>query len=215
MRQSGRNFVLHQKGGVGENSEFHKTIGLDLDDVLLNFNDALGVYHNREYGTAFERKHITDFGHEKIWQCSRAEAIKRVLAFYQSEDHFNAPPVDGAVEALATLAKTKTLFIVTSKPDTLREITERWVNIHFPKTFQGIYFTNHFPDNNSARTKGEVCVELGVDVFVDDALHHARAVSSVGIPVLLYDTPWNQEPIDPPITRVHSWSEIVEIVNAK
>lgn len=38
-------------------------------------------------------------------------------------------------------------------------------------------------------------------------------VANCGIPVLLFDAPWNQGEMKPPITRVHSWDEIVEILS--
>ena len=43
-----------------------RIIGVDLDDVLLDFNDTLFAYHNRKYGTKCERKNNTDFYLEKI-----------------------------------------------------------------------------------------------------------------------------------------------------
>ena len=59
------------------------------------------------------------------------------------------------------------------------------------------------------KSKAQVCKSLGVDVFIEDALEHALPLANNGIPVLLFDRPWNrgQEPAN--TTRVFSWSGIL------
>jgi uncharacterized HAD superfamily protein len=193
--------------------ENQKVIGFDLDDVLLNFNEALAIYHNRNYGTNYERKDVSSFFLEKTWGCTREEAVNRIMDFYESPEHWGAKPVVGAVEAVRQLAQDHKLYIITSKPETLRERTLEWINTHFPGVFEDIHFTNHFNGDGIRRTKGEVCLELGVEVFVDDAPHYLESIVSHGVPALLFDTPWNQEYMDPKVTRVYSWEEIVEKIS--
>ena len=84
------------------------------------------------------------------------------------------------------------------------------INKHFPDLFKEIYFINYFHGAGKKRTKSEVCKELGIEIFIDDSLYHANDISSIGTPVLLLNTPWNQGEVKPPITRVYSWKEIVE-----
>ncbi|MEX0934903.1 MAG: hypothetical protein WDZ70_01075 [Candidatus Paceibacterota bacterium] len=192
-----------------------RTIGFDLDDVLLNFFEALQIFHNNKYDTNYRREHITSYYIDELWGCEPDEATQRILEFYQSEAHQNAVPVEGSIEAVKKLSSTNELIIITSKPEDLRELTKRWLDEYFPNIFDDIYFTNHFAGSGEKRPKGEMCKQCGVDVFIDDALVHARSVAEIGIPVLLFDTPWNQEKISPPITRVHSWEEAVAILEEK
>src|SRR3989344_5936119 len=49
--------------------------------------------------------------------------------------------------------------------------------------------------------------------FVDDCLENVNDVVSSGIPALLFDAPWNQGEVKPPITRVYSWDEIVDFLS--
>jgi uncharacterized HAD superfamily protein len=188
----------------------YKIIGIDLDDVLLNFNENFFIYHNDKYGTNHQRKDSIDYQLENILRTTKEEAVKRVLDFYESSNHANAKPVNGSVEAIKTLAKDHILFIVTSKPEALEKMTLQWLNKHFPKMFRGVYFTNHF-HGGEKRNKADVCKELGIQVFIDDSLEYVKNISSdAAIPVLLFDAPWNQEPVKSPINRVYSWAEIVD-----
>jgi uncharacterized HAD superfamily protein len=50
-----------------------KVIGIDLDDVLLNFNDAFLDFHNSTYSTSNKREDITSFYLEEIWGISKEE----------------------------------------------------------------------------------------------------------------------------------------------
>ncbi|MDO8729199.1 MAG: HAD hydrolase-like protein [bacterium] len=188
------------------------TVGFDLDDVLLNFNDVLLQYYNTIYGTKHERKHRQSYELSEMWNCTREDAIQRMSDFYSSSAHWNAPPVDGAVERIRKLKQHHNLFVITAKPEELKDRTSEWLDKHFPQMFDGVHFTNHYQGDGPKRSKGEVCKELGIEIFVDDFLHNVEDVANLGIPALLFDAPWNQGEVKPPITRVYSWDEIVEIL---
>lgn len=191
-----------------------RIIGLDLDEVLLDFNNAFCAYHNRVYGTNICRNDLTVFEYADILNCSKEEAVKRVVDFYATPEHLNAVPVLGAVEAIKKLKDNNTLIIITSKPETLRGATSEWIDKYFPNSFKNIVFTNHFSGNGIRRSKGDVCKEMGVDIFVDDNLENVENVLGVGISALLFNAPWNQcdnqYDAKHPIVRVNSWQEIIE-----
>lgn len=188
------------------------TIGFDLDDVLLDFTNELHSYCNRYYNTNYERAHFKQ-NLAEMWDCSKEEEIKRVFDFYQSLDHWNALPINGAVEGIKNLRQWYNLFVVTAKPEGLKEKTLEWLDQHFSQMFDGVHFTNQYHGDGPKRTKGEVCKELGIEFFVDDSLENANDVANLEIPVLLFNAPWNQAEVQPPITRVHSWEEIVRILS--
>ena len=189
-----------------------KRIGFDFDDVLINFRHALRLYSNELYKTNLQREDYTSSDLSETWKCTPEEATKRVIDFYSSEHHYNALPVEGAVEGIKILKQDYDLFVITSRPEKIREMTVGWLDRYFPDMFEEVHLTNLFYGEGEKiiRTKKEVCLELGVEAFVDDALHYAHDVSSAGIPVLLYDAPSNQGDVEHPIIRVHSWREIVD-----
>ncbi len=75
-------------------------IGLDFDDVLMEFNGALCLFHNAQYGTSLTRADITSHHLKETWGCTQEEVIRRVNEFYRSLEHDLASPVVGAVEVL-------------------------------------------------------------------------------------------------------------------
>jgi len=187
-----------------------KNIGLDLDDVLLNFNDSFLDFHNNEYGTNYKREDITSYYIEDFWKIEVKEIQRRLGEFYKSVFHKNATPISGAVEVVARLSREHNLHIVTASPEEIKEEVEDWLSKHFGKRFSSISFTRKTPFDKSVLSKKKFCEDLKVDIFVDDALHNAEEIASLGIPVLLLDTPWNQGIVGPPIKRVYSWQEIEE-----
>lgn len=190
-----------------------KRYGFDLDDVILNFMESFRRFHNENYGTNHELEEYTDFYLENILNCPQEDIFKRIDIFYNSHEHKNANPVHGAIEVLKKLSEKYELIIITAKPEELREQTISWLNTHLPNIFSDIVFTNHFQGEGQKRNKGDVCLELGIEAFVDDAIHNAESVARAGIPVLLLDTPWNRKFEETEfIKRVYSWEEIEQIL---
>ena len=182
-------------------------IGIDLDDVLLDFNRALCVFHNKNYKTNLHIEDITQWELWNIWNCSRDEAIQRVLDFYHSPEHRAGLPVFGAQAAIAHLAQRYELFVITSKPDFLEQYTKKWLCTHFGNNFAGLVFTNDF--SNKKKLKSEICNELNISIFIDDAPTHIIDLHTSGKKVFVFDRPWNQIDIPSETTRVFSWDDIV------
>ncbi len=191
-----------------------KNIGFDLDDVLLNFSDILRDHMNEKYKKNVQRDEINTFQIEGHFGISSIEARETIDNFFFHDDHLKAIPIKGSQEAIERLSKSNNLHIITAKPDMLEQITKEWLDKHFPNKFKAVYFANWFIKNEKKRNKSEICLETGTDIFIDDSLDTAVDVSSVGIPVLLFDKPWNQK-VDLPdnVTRVYSWEEIEREVN--
>ncbi|MDQ2933089.1 MAG: hypothetical protein M3Q80_01790 [bacterium] len=187
-----------------------KIIGIDLDDVLLDFNSTLCGFINKKYETALSKKDIHCFDLDVVWKCTRIESLRRVQEFYETEDHAGALPIAGAQKAIQKLSSMYSLLIITSKPDSMAQETSDWVCRHFGKAFDGIYFGNHFHGNGVKRKKSEICEELGVNILIDDSLINAIDVARHNREVLLFDAPWNQlETEIENISRVSSWDDIL------
>ncbi len=188
-----------------------KNIGFDLDDVLLNFSDAIREHFNLKFNKNIQRKDIVAFDLEHSYGITKQEARQLIDDFFFHEDHHRALPVEGAVEATKQLSEIFDLYIITAKPESLRDHTELWIKKYFEDNFKDIHFANHYGAQFVKRNKSDMCKELGIEVFIDDGLHNALDVAGSGIPVLLFDKPWNQSDELPElVTRVHSWEEILQ-----
>ncbi len=193
-----------------------KKIGVDLDDVLLDIIADLFPWHNRLYGTSNSEKDVRPFELSSTWNCTKEEAVSRILSFYQTPEHAQCMPVPGAIEAIDVLNKNHQLVIITSKPANLEAMTYAWVERHFPKKFQDIYFSNAIvtPEHKQIK-KSELCHDLGIEIFIDDSIGNVLDVATVCEQIFLFDRPWNQDKVALPVnvTRAYSWKEIVDYIN--
>lgn len=193
-----------------------RVLGVDLDDVLIRTGDAMAQFHNATYGTNYVREDVTSYSLGEIWNCTHEEAQMRIDEFISTEFHHQAEAVFGAYDALKHLGKTYEIVIVTGRHEEMRDSTIDWLTKNFLGLYREIYFTGHYDfDPSKKRLKSAVMTEIGADLFIDDALHFAFDVASVGIPVLLLDTPWNQGVLPEGVTRVQSWEEILTILASK
>src|SRR4051812_18112092 len=122
-----------------------KIIGVDLDDVLLQFTEHLLRFLNAKYGTRHQRKDSFDFKLERVWNESKELVDRKILEFYGSEAHAQAAPFPDAIPGIQKLKEAgHELHLITSKPDSLRAVTEKWLDAHFPGAFAGVHFMNEF-----------------------------------------------------------------------
>lgn len=190
-----------------------KVLGVDFDDVLFKCNEALADFHNATYGTSYSRSDVRTFNLADVWDCTPEEAQARVAEFVSTDFHRNAEAVFGAYDALKALGEGYEIVIVTARDAAWRNTTLEWLEKNLIGLYREVHFTGQLPGKTSSKImKSHIAQEIGASVFIDDALHHADDVATLGIPVLLFDTPWNQGETAPGITRVHSWSEILGIL---
>lgn len=189
-----------------------RIIGVDFDDVVVLTNHAIALWHNRVHGTSYEVKDILCWELATLWGCSKEEAYKRIRGFFNSDEHSVIMPVSSAVESLRMLHDENEVHIITARPTDFLAIHLWLAEQHIPFLLDRFNFINTVTDTGIVRRKkSEVCLELGVEIFIEDHLDYAYDVASAGIPVLLFDSPWNQRSDLPHnMERVFSWDEIVE-----
>jgi uncharacterized HAD superfamily protein len=195
--------------------KLRKCIGLDFDDVLVNFNGGLAVFHNEKYGTSYTREEITSFNYfQKTWGVDPTEALRRMREFVHSDHHHRLSPILGAIDAVKYLkGKGHKLHMITARDEVIRGPTHSLAEMHFGPSFDGFHFL-HRDDTNVLGTKGDVCRKLEIDIMVEDSLENAVHIGEAGTRALLFDTPWNQTRILPKnVTRVFSWKEALEEID--
>jgi 5'(3')-deoxyribonucleotidase len=188
----------------------HLIIAIDCDDVLVPTATAILAHYNKTYGANITLPQLYSKD-PAVWKVDDyADAVKRVQAYLNTPEYLNLPPFKEAIDVLAKLSKRYEIHVVTARHDALAEATKRVLAEHFPDVFRSIEFTNHF--GATARTKAQVCQEIGADLLIDDHLTHAEAVAQCGINVLLFgDYPWNQaETLHENVERVRDWDEVAQ-----
>lgn len=161
-------------------------IGIDFDNTIVNTKETVRKFMDRynvkefkdeEEKTIFYRKHIDDMTKELTLK-------------------------EDVIDVLNRLKIDNDLFIITARgnyyTDTLMGETLKYIkknNIPVEK----VYF--------NGETKFEKCLELNIDLFIDDDILNCTLVNNAGIKTLAYDN----EVLG--IETVRSWKEVEKAVN--
>lgn len=195
-------------------------LGIDIDESSLAFLPPLIDFLSTQGIVVPPYEETYSFDLERVWGCSREEAFHRVHLFYASREFLHLDgPISGAAVAFRRLSQNHVLYQITSRSSDISFITRIQVERAFPGCVTDVLHTNQYslealrsPANT---TKGSLCRSQGIDLFVEDALHHAAEIASHGVPVLLLPRPWNYgKSVPTGVTRVANWDMIVEYVES-
>lgn len=181
----------------------NKKIGIDIDDVILDFAGAFLEYFNREVGTNYVRSDLTGF-YDNLSITVPAYYGKSMRQMFDefplSEEFKDMPFIPGALPAIQYLTENYDVSFITA-----RQITESQDHVY------NTWSANELPMDKIyfRRDKGVMVKQLGVDVMIDDADHNLeRIINTVPTTrVLLFNQPWNQSA---PYERVSGWPELLE-----
>lgn len=185
-------------------------IGLDIDNVIADFNDGvLSAYleHDktlRNNGIVNKKAKYIRFG---MFDWSKKEEedffnnnIEKIVS--------NLKVIDGAKEYIDKLkADGNEIILITGRDNgdytNAREMTEKWLNknnIYYDK----LVLTDAYSEDKFSKVKE--CKEYNIDVMIDDSRSICRELKNAGIKVYMMDTRLNKDIID--IDRVYNWKEI-------
>lgn len=192
------------------------TIAFDVDEVLAAFQLGWIEFNNTKYGTNLKFSDIIDFSYAKVMHISEDEVFKRIFEFYETEIITRLIPVEGAIDAVNVLSPDNELYVITSRPTEIADMTRSWLNRYYENKFKEILFTGQISRGGFDHkvTKADLCKQYGVDWLVEDAVIHAEHVAQAGINVALLEKPWNNEvevTLDR-IKRISSMQELPELV---
>lgn len=178
-------------------------IGIDIDgvlaDVLSSWVKELNFYFNQDK----KKEDIFDYRFEVVYNVSWEEMDK----FFRENQQVllsNLSPIEKAHEVLEQLSKHHEIILITARPNIYRDITEKWLRDH-SIPYHKIIFTNF-----QAKTK--YCLDNKINLFIEDSLENAIVISEVGIPVLLFDAPYNRRDLPKFVFRKFNWDEILEFI---
>lgn len=193
-------------------------IGFDLDSTLLNFQLGVvkvmkAIYHRegKEVIPVEDPGYDVDGIIEGVTKEESDRLKEENLGWFCLEEE----PVEGALDVLTELKRRgHELFVVTARhPEEfyrvmgfslfkIQEFTRAQVNFWFPGIFKDIIL-----DQN----KVSVCVELGLDVLVEDDLKHVSALEGFATVPILMDYVYNREY---PGLRVKTLEELLPLIES-
>jgi uncharacterized HAD superfamily protein len=191
-------------------------IACDIDDVLVDLCSAVAAFHNARYGTDLRVEDFTSHRAWEVWGGTREEMIDKMDVFFATGAFESLPLVDGAADALRQLSRRHKLVAVTGRPDELSGVTRALLDREFGGLFLAIHHTNFFTHARAARSKADVCREIGAEIMIEDVPDHAIDCANAGMRVILFDRPWNKGVAlggrgSGSIERVRSWDEALAL----
>lgn len=174
-------------------------IGIDIDGTLSKtFEKYLAELNKQGYDVSFDD--WTTYHYLKD-----EETTKALQDWYQSKRQELRRSYDireGARAIINYFADAQITYITARlTEDPSCQATIDWLKRH----------NIAHPVIHSEEKVGEA-EDLGLDIFIEDAPHTALAIANVGIPVLLYDMPWNKDIEHPLIFRFTHWLEVPMLI---
>ncbi len=193
-------------------------IGSDIDETLLSFMGPLIRFLREEKGIIVPDLGSTHtFDLDKVWGCTREEAFSRVHDFYNSSDFLKLQAVPYASDAVYRMSRHHSIYGITSRTKEISLATLTQLESNFPGCFENVFHTSQYSmaalNGVATLTKGDLCKRLGVEIFVEDAIHHAEQIASPETRVLLLPQPWNAgRSVPEGVVRVADWNEVERYV---
>lgn len=196
-------------------------IAVDIDDVLAAGTESLRLLVNQRLGVNLTREHYSIAGeywgyYERVWNMhGLAEKVSMPeLNQEMVRDQSHVPLLPDASFAISELSKRFDIAVVTARDAAWEEATLAWLRRNFGDVFIGVHFAGNRRDAR-ARTKGQLCREVGAFLLIDDNIDHCRSAVAEGLEAILFgDYGWHQDVPDD-ITRCKNWPQVLEFIDER
>ncbi|MEA2481941.1 MAG: uncharacterized protein QOJ07_3863 [Thermoleophilaceae bacterium] len=179
-------------------------IAIDIDSTLHPYWDQLEAIAQRRFGVALPYAEQRTWGITQLEDEQLAECIRET----HSEEHIlAAEPYPGAVETVTGWSRAGHWVHITS---------HRAVDAHEPTTRWLEQIGLPFDDLHCSYDKIARCVELGIDVLIDDSPVNLARAADNGILGATLIHPWNEDLIDDErIVGAPDWASLREALEPR
>ena len=180
-----------------------KRIGIDIDGVIANTQPIIIEELNKHFSRNYILQDFVNFDPLEKYGINRQELhqfiMERELVLIES-----AKPMPGAIESINKLITDYQINIISARTPEYHHNTLNWF-ARYNISFDSIVHTGTH-DKRSHSKKAQV------QLFIEDNLKNAVQISSLGIPVYLFDATYNQGELPPLVHRKFSWEEIITVI---
>lgn len=175
-----------------------KRFGIDIDGTVTS-PAALIPFLNKSFNLNLTLDDIKQYELTPLVSISEDE-FSKWFQENEPEMYEGSPLAEGVKEVLIQWAIKHELYFISARGKHLFDITENWfINNDIPFNHIELIGTHH---------KIEAVQQHQVDIFLEDKHDNAVMIAEqCNIPVLLFDTPYNQDPIPSRVVRVKNWME--------
>lgn len=178
--------------------------GIDIDGTVTSPSTFV-PYLNESFQLNITLDDIKEYDLYPLVHVSQAEFDQWFIDM-EPTIYAASPLAEGANLALQSWADLHELYFISARGSHLLDVTKTWFENN------GISF-DHI-ELIGTHHKIEAAKKYQVDIFFEDKHDNAVMIhEECGIPVILFDTPYNRDPIPEGVIRVTSWQEAVDWVN--
>lgn len=175
-----------------------RRFGIDIDGTVT-CPSSLIPYLNKAFHLNISLNDVKQYDLTHLVDISEEDFAKW---FAESEPviYAESPLAEGAKDVLKKWEDEHELYFISARGSHLLEVTEKWFLKHA--------LSFHHIDLIGTHYKVEAVKKYNVDIFFEDKHDNAVMIhEECNIPVLLFDTPYNQDPIPTGVIRVKNWIE--------
>ncbi|MGG5255029.1 5' nucleotidase, NT5C type [Neobacillus sp. SM06] len=180
-----------------------KKFGIDIDGTVTSPASMI-PFINKDFGLDITLDDITQYDLNPLVNVSEAEFA---AWFYKNEPliYAKSPLAQGASTVLSKWQKVHDLIFISARGSHLLEVTKKWFDEH------NLGF--HHIELIGTHDKVETAKKHNVALFLEDKHDNAVMIhEECQIPVLLFDTPYNRDPLPNGVVRIYNWNEADEWV---
>jgi len=177
-------------------------IAIDIDSTLHHYWDLLERIALERYGVSLPYEEQSGWG---ITALERDQLVAAVEETHSDENIEGAEPYEGAVDVVRRWHDAGHWIHITShRRDSCAPATHRWLEA------TGI----PYDDLHCSFDKIIRCVELGIDLLVDDSPVNITRAREEGMLAATLTHPWNEALIDQKtVLGAKTWTELEDRVN--
>jgi uncharacterized HAD superfamily protein len=175
-----------------------KRFGIDIDGTVTSPSSLL-PYMNRAFNLKLTLSDIKQYDLTNVVNVSVGEFSRWFIA-NEPIIYEGSPLAEGAEYVLNKWKNEADLYFISARPSHLLDLTKNW--------FHKNGLTFHHIELIGSHDKVSTAKKHDVDIFFEDKHDNAVMIhEECNIPVILFNTPYNQDPIPDGVIRVNNWSE--------
>lgn len=198
-----------------------RTIAIDIDDVVANMmayaQDWAGgksgiTLDADDYYTDDEYWHFYD----SIWRRHKLPDDVSYENFHNklAVHHLDMGLIEDAGDSIRALNQRFNVIFITSRAPVLYDQTRKWLDKNIDPSIP-VYLSAHKLLNSQAMSKGELCVDLGASLLIDDNIDNCQSALDNGVEAILFGRyGWNQHAPEG-LTRCTTWKDILEYLDGR
>ncbi|MET0500395.1 MAG: bifunctional metallophosphatase/5'-nucleotidase [Candidatus Binatia bacterium] len=191
------------------------TIYIDMDDVLCETARGCVAIIEREFGKRMSYERLTDFNLGEACGLDPEETAELYRIVHHPDELLKLEPIEGAVQTIRRwIAAGYEIAIVTGRPPVTSEPSLAWLaqeGVPYHSFTVVDKYGRFSADNKTAVTLLELARRRFCFAVEDSPIMAAYLAERMGVPVKLFDRPWNRKAVEHPrITRVHHWDDIAK-----